>query len=101
LYILYIYLSFEVSKETNNNMKLGTGKTKVGTKLGFNVMSNPFKLTILTKEKAIKLIKEAGFRFKTIKNICIQPIGDTEKVYEFIDSLQEERIHTTNNGITI
>ena len=45
-------------------MKLGTGNTPVGTKLDFNVMSNPFKIKKITENEAIKLIKDNGFKRK-------------------------------------
>jgi len=83
-------------------MRLGVGNTKVGTKLDFNPMSNPFGIKTLTEKQAIKLIKENGFKFKRMtasrKTIAIIPLGDT---YDFIEGLRDNKIYIMNNGIGV
>ena len=78
---------------------------KIGTKLDFNIMSNPFNIKKLTEKEAIKLIKESGLKIKREKQfkkvVVIYPIGDADKVYNFIESLTEKRIFIENNGIAI
>jgi len=82
--------------------RVGTGRTPVGTKLDFNVMGNPFGVKKLTEKQAIKIIKENGFRFKRVKDygktVVVKPLGD---VYEFIESLREQKIFISDNGIAI
>lgn len=83
-------------------IKAGIGKTPVGTKWsGHNLMSNPFNITLLSESDARLMIKKAGFKVKKIKGICLQPVGESDAVYEFIESIIENRISVMNNGITI
>ena len=83
-------------------MKLGTGATKVGTKLDFNIMSNPFGINKLTEKQAIKLITDNGFKFKITREygkvVTVTPIGNT---YDFIENLRDNKIYIENNGIGI
>lgn len=78
------------------------GITKIGTKLDFNVMSNPFGIKTLTEKQAIKIIKEAGFRFKRVKimrkTVAVKPIGDA---YDFLENLRDNKIYLFDNGIGI
>ena len=78
------------------------GITKIGTKLDFNPMSNPFEIKILTEKQAIKIIKENGFKFKRMKAsrkiIAIIPLGET---YDFIELLRDNKIAIFNNGIMV
>jgi hypothetical protein len=87
------------------NLRIGTGNTKVGTKLDFNVMANPFRIKKLTEKQAIKLIKDAGFKIRREKQfgkvVNVKPVGDSDEVYEFIENLIEQRIYTENGAIGI
>ena len=78
------------------------GITKIGTKLDFNVMSNPFGIKKLTEKQAIKLITDNGFKFKRTKEygkvVTVTPIGDT---YDFIEGLRDNKIYLESNGIGI
>lgn len=79
------------------------GITKIGTKLDFDVMANPFNVKKLTEKQAIKLIKDAGFKFRRTryfgKVVVVTPVGgDT---YEFIEKLRDNKIYIENNGIGI
>ena len=73
-------------------LKVGAGNTKVGTKLDFDVMANPFGVRWLNEKQAIKMIKDAGFKIKREKQfdktIYIKPIGDSDKVYNFIEKMR-------------
>lgn len=86
-------------------MRVGTGNTKVGTKLDFNIMANPFKIQTLTESKAKSLIKKNGFGFKTVKSfnkvVCVVPLGSEEDVYSFLENCIENKISTFNGGITV
>lgn len=86
-------------------MKLGTGNTPVGTKLDFNVMSNPFGIKKMTETEAIELIRSNGFRFKRLKSYgktyCVKPIGCVDSIRDFMDSVVEDRFFTINGGIGI
>ena len=87
------------------NTLIGTGKTRIGTKLDFNVMSNHFSIKKLTEKQAIKLIKDAEFKIKIEKQfnkvVCIKPIGNSDDVYDFMENLIEQRIYTENGAIGI
>ena len=87
------------------NLRIGIGNTKVGTKLDFNVMDNPFGIKKLTEPQAIKIIKDAGFKIRREKHfgkvVCVKPVGDDDDVYDFIECLIEQRIYTENGAIGI
>lgn len=88
-----------------NNLRVGTGNTKVGTKLDFNVMANPFGIKKMTEKQAIELIKSNGFGIKRVKLcrkvVSIQPTGNEDKIYDFIETLIENRVYVDNGAIAI
>ena len=87
------------------NLRIGTGNTKVGTKLDFNVMANPFGIKKLTEKQAVKLVKDAGFKIRREKQfgkvVCVKPLGNSDDIYDFIEGLIEQRIYNENGAIGI
>jgi len=84
---------------------MNLGNTKIGTEIGFNVMSNPFGVKKLTEKQATELIKNAGFKIKREKQfrkvVCLKPLGDSDEVYNFIENLIEQKIYIENGAIGI